>query len=270
MSSQGFRNVWASSPASGSTMMVHLALAEMADEVGIVRANHAAIARAARANEDTVALALRRLVQMRQIEVVEPKRGRRCALLRLFPLTPKEAVFSGGNALTSLPLPPKHSDISVMPNISESAEVTAEPALAVGENLAPVQEDLAHSLGESQTADVDHEAGGTTDTKPIAKHGLSDGAMVGPCDAAKFPSVSGPVPTASINSTDLNRLLKMLGVQPPEEIPLYWWRAEHTSALRALCSDTGLTVDEIAERLRGSGRDFTRIRSIDDLAVAVR
>ena len=250
-------------------MMVHLALADMADEVGIVRANHAAIARAARANEDTVALALRRLVQMRQIEVVEEKRGRRCALLRLFPLTPKEAVFRGGNALTSLPLPPKHSDTSVTPNIPESAEVEAETALAVGENLAPVQEDLTLSLGGSQTTDVNDEVGATTDTKPNAKYGLFDGALVGSCDAAKFPSMSGPAPPALINSTDLDRLLKMLGVQPSEEIPLYWWRAEHTSGLRALCSETELTVDEIAERLRGSGRDFTRIRSIDDLALAL-
>ncbi len=252
MSSQAFQNVWTSSPASGSTLLVHLALADMADEDGSVRANHAAIARATRADEDTVAHALRRLVEIGQIAVVEAKRGRRCALLRLFPLTPK------------------HSDISVTPNIAESTEIAAEPALPLVETRAPVQKNPAPGPGKNQTADVGHDAGETTDAQPGAKRGLSDGALIGPSNAAKSPSVSGQVPPAPINSGDLDRLLKMLGVQPPDEIPLYWWRAEHTSALRALCRDTGITVDEIAARLRKSGRDFTRIRSIEDLAVAVK
>ncbi len=239
MSSQAFRNVWASSPASGSTLLVHLALADMADEVGIVRANHAAIARATRADEDTVAHALRRLVEIGQIAVVEAKRGRRCALLRLFPLTPKNAIFGGGNALPGQPLTPKQSDISVTPNIAESTEIAAEPAPPLVETRAPVQENPAPGLGKNQITDVGHDAGQTTDAQPGAKRGLSDGALIGPSNAAKSASVSGQVPPAPINSCDLDRLLKMLGVQPPDEIPLYWWRAEHTSALRALCRDTG-------------------------------
>ena len=35
MSRQGFQNVWASSPASGSTLLAHLALADIANESGV-------------------------------------------------------------------------------------------------------------------------------------------------------------------------------------------------------------------------------------------
>ena len=81
--------------------------------------------------------------------------------------------------------------------------------------------------------------------------------------------VSIPIKIPEDNIHGLHALLALLQVKANDNVPLYWYRAEHTSGLRALCSDTEHTVDEIAERLRGSGRDFTRIRSIDDLAMAL-
>ena len=57
----------------------------------------------------------------------------------------------------------------------------------------------------------------------------------------------------------LQAQLAALKIKQNDDLLFCWWRAEHTSALGALFLDTGLTLDEIAERLRGSGRDFTRI-----------
>jgi len=59
-------------------------------------------------------------------------------------------------------------------------------------------------------------------------------------------------------------------VKRNDDMPFCWWRAEQTFAKRGLCGDTGLIVKQTASKLRGSGRDFTRIRSIDDLAMALK
>jgi len=72
------------------------------------------------------------------------------------------------------------------------------------------------------------------------------------------------------NAAGLQSVLATFKIKPNDDLPFFRWRAERTCPMRALCRDIGLTVDEIAERLRGSGCDFTRTRFIDDLAVAMK
>lgn len=247
MSIFDFATVWQTSRAQGNNLLVHLALAEMAVD-GEAHASRTQIGNLARCSHDTVARAIDHLIGIRAIEVTEYNAGPRAARYTLLYDTAQVAdllrVAEPERAQTTQPAEFETYQTArqkdPIPQIAEVAGISAETegALYPGQ---PV--DAVPFLPPPSIPDATPGAQAAAHEQILAATGIA------PVD----------------HLAGLQALLAALGVKPHEDLPFYWFRAEHTEDYKALLADMECTIDDL---LLGVTRQMIRapdLRSIQEL-----
>ncbi len=235
MSMQHFADVWANSPCTGGTLLVHLAMADMADIEGYVTAQQGQIGMLARVAVPTVQRAITQLIEASLIQAVTtPKRGATTTykVNQVFPndRSNYEAlmVVGGDTYINDGQDTEKvlHDDVSPSDKGEES-------------NVAPVS-DIPSFLKPQVQPEV-------KDVQPVSTT-LPPPATIPPVD---FPAA-------------LQDTLKALKVGPADP-PLYWYRAEHMEAFKALLYDLGATPLDLISAIVSHNIVMPDIRSLDEL-----
>lgn len=255
MSAYEFATVWNNSKATGSALLVHLALADCAVN-GLARTNHQTLASIARVSVDSVARAINQLVQMGEIEILEPRSGNRVPQIDVMP----------NRGRSSKPRQPT-------PQIAEMGEQI--PTLQIADMPLPTPQIAALSIVDQVIDDI-RKITGIADidnawfsSKRVAPKELPIAVYSAALDVQPFTSRRVPA-AVQIVPADVGRVLKAAGVPPNEEVPLYWWRAEHLADLIDLCKGLGISVDTLIGRITTSGQKAPDLRRIADLEPLVR
>jgi hypothetical protein len=132
MSIRRLTDVWSNSPYSGNALLIHLALADFADEDGVCFPRKSTLAKKARCTEETVRTTLIRMASDGEIAVLEqPERGRYARAGR-FQLIPKKSgdedsipKSAGSIPKSDVPIP-KFDDST--PPIGTVIEPSEEPS----------------------------------------------------------------------------------------------------------------------------------------------
>lgn len=303
MSAYDFACVWKDSEATGSALLVHLALADCAIN-GIARVRHEDLARLSRLHVASVGRAIEQLAASGQIIIAEPKAGTRPAQIVVWP-----KKVSTWAILSELPAYEFANEDVVAPETPLMQRLTTEmllhgrfqpslddpgpPVFMTAPTIGPgdfTAQPLKFDLGQVQDAaavEVFHQSVALkewiaeTDPGPTEiVDPLLDAIMGEPDEPLGYawsaPAAIQPVepprtpPAMLIAPGDVARVLNAAGVPKNEELPGYWWRSEHKADLADLCARLGITVDVCIARITKGGRSMPDLRRIAELEPLVR
>lgn len=240
MSGHHFFEAWEYSKASGSALLVLMALSEVAGRDDLASLDQREIATRARMNVSTVATAISRLKELGEIEVVEEASGRRAAIYRIN--LPLDHEFTRSSIVKEIPTGPHTS--SEISNLASEEDDEGPDGEEGGDSLPP--EDAPVS--------------------PVAGGGTFEIYRPSEPEAPKEPRPKRIVPS-HLPPTDVGAVLAALGVKPDARGPLFWWRQEHNDALTAALDALGLPdADALIERIKESGTKVEALNSLRDLA----
>ena len=244
MGAYDFACVWKDSEATGSALLVHMALADCAIN-GIARVRHEDLARLSRLHVASVGRAIEQLATSGQIIIAEPKAGTRPAQIVVWPTKASAyatlselPAYEFANATVTAP------DTPVMQKLLDDGWINDDPGPT--EIIDPLLDAI---MGEPD------EPPGYAWSAPTA---------IQPVVPPRTP------PAMLIAPGDVARVLNAAGVPKNEEMPAYWWRTEHKADLADLCERLDVTVDVIVQRLMRSGQTAPDLRRIGDLEPLVR
>ena len=262
MASYEFACVWKESKATGSALLVHLALADCAVN-GLARTSHKMLAHLSRLSINSVGRAINQLAETREIEILTQKSGNRLPQIDVMPHRGRSSELRRAT-----------------PQTGDMDQPSATPQTGAMEN-----KDLSNSICTNDVSNgYPTPQNGNTDAPsfdiaqltnlnisvPIAKPEDTGLAQVfAAIDLQPYAS-SSQIPSNLVVPADVGRVLAAAGVPPNDEVPLYWFRAEHLADLTDLCKGLGITVDNCIERITKSGQKAPALRRITDLEPLVR
>jgi len=96
--------------------------------------------------------------------------------------------------------------------------------------------------------------------------GVADVAGAIP-ESHKPPEVETDHKPEALTREDVRKVVQSAKISAPMGQIFYWSRLEHVDALRALLDETGLTLDDLIDRVGGvaEGRDVRRLTALIDL-----
>lgn len=145
MSIKRLTDVWSGSPYSGTALLVHLALADFADEDGVCFPRKSTLAAKARCTEETVRTTLLRMVDDGEIVVLEePEKGRYARAGR-FQLTPKKSGHCESIPKSAESIPKSADSSPPIGTVSEPSSLSPDVASDTDGERTPGQ--LAHEVG---------------------------------------------------------------------------------------------------------------------------
>ena len=283
MSLEQFARVWGTSPATGTTLLVHLAIADLAIEK-MVRAPQAAIADLARCSVTTVARAMQELVDMGVIIVVDDRtkpaiyalihqsdgistqlRMNRVdnvqndGILQADGKEPQESGQTGGIAGEGTggkslaregnigdPMPVSTEDIAEIPLREPTPPVVEVPSVADMRPIMDLQDAIARDVREAT--------------------GIDRVLIEDPAPAPTFKAMARSVvlQPSSDPVAELSAFLRALGVQPNPEAPAYWYRDEHVQDFKALLLLADKTPGELLDAVHQAQVKTPTIRKLAD------
>lgn len=244
MSAYDFACVWKDSEATGSALLVHLALADCAIN-GIARVRHEDLARLSRLHVASVGRAIEQLAASGQIIIAEPKAGTRPAQIVVWP-----KKVSTWAILSELPAYEFANEDVVAPDTPVMQKLLADGWI----NDDPGPTEIVDPLLDAIMGEPDEPLG----------YAWSAPAAIQPVEPPRAP------PAMLIAPGDVARVLNAAGVPKNEELPGYWWRSEHKADLADLCARLGITVDVCIARITKGGRSMPDLRRIAELEPLVR
>ena len=283
MSLEQFARVWGTSPATGTTLLVHLAIADLAIEK-MVRAPQAAIADLARCSVTTVARAMQELVDMGVIIVVDDRT--KPAIYALIHQSDGISTQLRMNRVDNVQNDGILQDDSKEPQESGQTEGIAVQD-TLGKNLAregnigdpmPVStEDIAEIPLREPTPPV-VEVPSVADMRPIMDlqdaiardvreaTGIDRVLIEDPAPAPTFKAMARSVvlQPSSDPVAELSAFLRALGVQPNPEAPAYWYRDEHVQDFKALLLFADKTPGELLDAVHQAQVKTPTIRKLAD------
>ena len=254
MSLEQFARVWGTSPATGTTLLVHLAIADLAIEK-MVRAPQAAIADLARCSVTTVARAMQELVDMGVIIVVDDRT--------------KPAIYALIHQSDGISTQLRMNRVDNVQNDGILQDDSKEPQESGQTEGIAVQDTLGKNLAREgnigdpmpvSTEDIAeiplHES-----TPPVSRILIEDPA---PAPTFKAMARSVVLQPSSDPVAELSAFLRALGVQPNPEAPAYWYRDEHVQDFKALLLLADKTPGELLDAVHQAQVKTPTIRKLAD------
>lgn len=254
MSLEQFARVWGTSPATGTTLLVHLAIADLAIEK-MVRAPQAAIADLARCSVTTVARAMQELVDMGVIIVVDDRT--KPAIYALIYQSDGISTQLRMNRVDNV-----QNDGILQDDSKELQESGQTEGMAVQDTLG---KNLARegNIGDPMPVSTEdiaeiplHES-----TPPVSRILIEDPA---PAPTFKAMARSVVLQPSSDPVAELSAFLRALGVQPNPEAPAYWYRDEHVQDFKALLLLADKTPGELLDAVHQAQVKTPTIRKLAD------
>ena len=260
MSLEQFARVWGTSPATGTTLLVHLAIADLAIEK-MVRAAQAAIADLARCSVTTVARAMQELVDLGVIIVVDDRT--KPAIYALIHQSDGISTQLRMNRVDNV-----QNDGILQADGKEPQESGQTEGIAVQDTLEvnsardvrlPNEGNIGAPMPVS-TEDIAeiplHES-----TPPVSRILIEDPA---PAPTFKAMARSVVLQPSSDPVAELSAFLRALGVQPNPEAPAYWYRDEHVQDFKALLLLADKTPGELLDAVHQAQVKTPTIRKLAD------
>jgi DNA-binding Lrp family transcriptional regulator len=288
MSLGTFARVWATSPASGNALLVHLALADLARD-RLVQIPQADLAELARCSVTTTARALQELVELGVIVVIDERRKppiyglslqsddfshpvttrhvdnhQNDGILQPDGIEPQESGQIEGERVQRTGDVKSTSDVRppFEAGITRGTVPDSEPFRAQTPNIGkfiPVVEEIPNvvelrELQDEVRLDVQKATG-------IERVVVQDPAPT------TFRAMSGAAvrPSAGNLVEELAEFLKVIGVKQNPEAPLYWYRDEHVKDFEGLLRLAGKSGATLINEVRAAGIKMPDLRRIPDI-----
>ncbi len=289
MSLEQFARVWGTSPATGTTLLVHLAIADLAIEK-MVRAAQAAIADLARCSVTTVARAMQELVDLGVIIVVDDRT--KPAIYALIHQSDGISTQLRMNRVDNVQndgilqadgKEPQESGQTEGIAVQDTLEVNSARDVRlpnegnIGAPMPVSTEDIAEIPLREPTPPV-VEVPSVADMRPIMDlqdaiardvreaTGIDRVLIEDPAPAPTFKAMARSVvlQPSSDPVAELSAFLRALGVQPNPEAPAYWYRDEHVQDFKALLLFADKTPGELLDAVHQAQVKTPTIRKLAD------
>jgi hypothetical protein len=275
MSLGTFARVWATSPASGNALLVHLALADLARD-RLVQIPQADLAELARCSVTTTARALQELVELGVIVVIDERRKP-----PIYGLSLQSDDFSH-------PVITRHVDNHQNDGIlqtdgmepQESGQIEGERVQRTGDvkSTSDVRPPFDAGITRGTVPDSEPFRAQTPNvgqpipvtTEYVAEIPLREPTQPAAVTSARPTSLRGLAatllqPTSPNPAQELAAFLQVIGVKQNPEAPLYWFRDEHVKDFEGLLRLAGKSGATLINEVRAAGIKMPDLRRIPDI-----